>query len=317
MALLKWVFLCAFSVLTVQAHCLEINFNFQKEAAEVLTIPFHLVKKLVVVKAIVDGKKGNFIIDTGAEAMILHDKYFVGQINTGQRAADFAGLSIAFKTRTVKFQWQDNKPITCSAVVTSLSALEQLLGADIMGYIGYDILKNYEVVFDYQSRNITLFELGKRGKRKSPEPLHTDASDTISLKPNGPLPYLTVQLGGQKLKMGIDSGASINLLQTRATKKLNDHFEANGVEATAGFNGEVTLSEQGYLRQLKIENTIWSSMKCVVSEMSELNRTVPTSLDGLLGFEFLKQYKVSINYQRNEMYVWPLESAKLEAITER
>lgn len=317
MALLKWVFLCTFSALTFQAYCSEINFNSQKEAADMLTIPFHLVKKLVVVKAIVDGKKGNFIIDTGAESMILHDKYFTGQINTGLRAADFAGSSIAFKTKKVKFKWEGNKPITCSAIVTSLSALEQILGADVMGYIGYDILKNYEVVFDYQSRNITLFELGKRGKRKSPEPFHTNASDTISLKPNGPLPYLTVHLGGQKLKMGVDSGASINLLQSRTTKKLNNHFEASGVEQTAGFNGEVTLSEQGYLRQLKIENTIWSSMKCVVSEMSELNRTVPTSLDGLLGFEFLKQYKVSINYQRNEMYVWPLESAKLEAITER
>ena len=55
-------------------------------------------------------------------------------------------------------------------------------------------------------------------------------------------------------------------------------------------------------------------MKCIVKDMMHLNRTLRTKLDGLLGFEFLKQYKISINYRKNEMYIWNPEILHANAI---
>ncbi len=318
---LKWIFISAALSISINSYSKEINISgslYQKDNdAAFLSIPFHLASNLIIVEAFVDGQKGNYIIDTGTKSMVLNSKYFSGRINSKNRAYDFSGSSMVYKERVVKFNWKNKKIKTYPAAVVSLASLEEIIGEEIMGYIGYEILKEYEIVIDYTNRNLTLYQLGKKGKRKNSQLSHVKLLDSITLKPNGHLPYLMVHLGGQKLKLGIDSGASVNLIKTSATKKMWDHFRPNGFQSTAGFTGNESLSTHGVLHKLTIENTSWSPMKCVLKDMNDLNRTLPTSLDGLLGFEFLKQYKISINYRKNKMYIWHPEKLQPVAITAR
>ena len=308
MNITKWLFISATLFISTNSFSKEINinstFNPKNKKATTLSIPFQLINKLIIVEAYVDGKKGNFIIDTGTNSLILNSNYFSGRANNINRAFDFAGTSMVYRERIVKFNWKNSKIKTYPATVISLASLEKIIGMEIMGYIGHGVLKEFEMMVDYENRNITLFKLGKKGGRKIAQSSFDSIMDSISLKPNGHLPYLTVQVGNQKLKLGIDSGASINMLKTSTSKKLNQYFQPNGFQPIAGFNGKKSLSLDGVLHKLTIENTSWQPMLCIVKEMDDLNKTLPTSLDGLLDFEFLKQHKISINYRKNKMYIW-------------
>gem|GEM_PF-2598929 len=51
-------------------------------------------------------------------------------------------------------------------------------------------------------------------------------------------------------------------------------------------------------------------MNTFLTNLSRINRTQPGSkIDGILGFKCLKQYKVSINFKRREVRLWPSDKS--------
>lgn len=280
------------------------NINKNDTSSTEWIVPFKLVKNLIVVEAFVNGKKGNFIVNTGTEFMILNSKYFTAEIDSELQAIDFGGNDSGMGEIMIDFNWQSRKVKSFYSLVTDLSNLEKIMHLKIMGYIGYELLKRNEIVFDYQNNNLTFFDLDKKGKRKNPSLNHSAPSEIISLQKNGFLPYLTVSIGMKQFRFGIDSGVSLNLLSEDKVKDLGSNFQAGNAIKAAGFNGKVILVKSGILNEIDVQDFKWSSMKCVVKDLGYLNKNLHAKIDGLLGFEFLNQYKISINYQKNQMSVW-------------
>ena len=272
---------------------------------EELIIPFQLIKNLIVVEAYVDGKKGNFIVDTGSKHLLLNAEYFTGFVKHSLQVQNFNGTSSPLRERKVNFNWIEKEGRKHTALISSFKQLDKIFEIPIFGYIGYDILKNHEIQLDYRNSIITLFELDKRGNRKAEPNNEHQANKKIQLRDNEYMPYLLVNIGSRKLRLGIDTGSALNLLSKRIVKKLDAYFQPGYSIPTAGFNGEISLSESGLLRELQLGQFCWSPMKCVVTQMDHLNFILRVGLDGLLGYEFLKQFKLSINYKKNELYIWP------------
>ncbi|GJM33757.1 MAG: hypothetical protein DHS20C18_27580 [Saprospiraceae bacterium] len=308
MATLTRIVICTvlglFIIFTKDAKAADHSLRLSTTPLSEFVLPFQLFKNLIVVKAYADGQQGSFIIDTGASSTILNATYFTGLINRDQQSTDFAGSFTTFREKVIQFNWGHGQTTSVRAMITNFDALKKLFGVDIMGYIGYDILQDYEIVFDYQRREITLFELNNKGWRKYDSPIHADATDSITLGRNDYLPYLTLEVGGKKLKLGIDSGAAFNLLRTGLTKKIDRHFQKDGFVKIAGYSGKVALCQKGILQKMNLNNIPWAPMNCVIQDIDHINTTLDTQLDGLLGFEFLKQYKVAINYRKNRLYIW-------------
>ena len=300
LAALGWLMLA----LTLEFQAKKLSFSYSDNQSQDIIIPFQLIKKLIVVNAFVNGEEGKFIIDTGVKSLVLNRKYFHSRSSSSFSGKDFAGFGMRLGESLVKFGWDYKSQKNHYTLITELKNVEDIMGMKIMGYIGYEILQNYEVVFDYQKREMALFSLDRKGKRRNAAIHHNQPTDTILLKQNDYLPYLTINLDGKKLKLGIDSGASRNLLRTQTREKIDTCFQSSGQAYTAGFNGKKALTESGKITKVKINDLPLKPMTCVVTDMKHLNLTLGTRLDGLLGFEFLSQYKMAINYQRNEMYVW-------------
>ena len=270
----------------------------------VRVIPFQLIKKLIVVRAFVNGQEGNFIVDTGSESLVLNAKYVSGRRNRDDQVRDFTGSGAAFWERSVRFGWDPERGRNYRAIVTSFGLLERILDIPVMGYIGYNQLKHFEVIFDYPRKELALIPVDRRGWRKCDLPFHSGAADTILLRSNGHLPYLIATVDGRPLKLGIDSGSSLNLLRADVLPEIEEYFEIEGLQRAAGFNGRITRSRWGWLWGLQLGDCVLPRMRFLVADLGDLNATLPAPLDGVLGFEFLCENRVAVNYRVGQVYFW-------------
>ena len=308
----NWFFLFVFLAGQISL-CATTSESFQN----VFNIPFRLAKELIIVEAVVNNKKGLFIVDTGASSLVLCSSYFSSRNEPTHFSHDFGGSQTELAPLRVRFQWPNTKSKKKLGMLTDLRKMKSILGFSIMGYIGHNILKDYEIIFDYSKRTLTLFELTRKGERISRVPIHNDASDTIAMKKNGFLPFVTVQLGGQKLRFGIDSGATMNLICPKKVKKIPGYFQHGVAQRTAAFNGKEAMVPSGKIGGIKINNIYWNPMKCVQKKMGFINFVLRKRLDGLLGYEFLKQHKTAINFKKNQLYIWNNNNRKESVVTSR
>ena len=115
-----------------------------------IQVPFVLTNNLPVVQATVDGRTGNFILDTGAEATLLNQRYFPG----GPAATSVgAGATGTFQQtsacRVSRFGWQG---LTMQDVHLTTTDLDHLGAAPLLGLLGADLLAHYAVTLDYAAR---------------------------------------------------------------------------------------------------------------------------------------------------------------------
>ena len=288
--------------LTAQSNGISIKAAKNDAGKSHRVIPFQLSRNLMVVRAHVNGKSGYFILDTGAETLILNEKYFTGSINNQSHAVDFAGSKIKIKESMVQFGWELNDTSMHYAVVIDLSSLEKVMGSPILGTIGYEVLKDYEVFFDLNRREITLSKLDDSGNYILDKPTHLNPIDSFKLYANHHKPYIIVEIAGKKLKFGIDTGAAWSLIRKGAVKKISRQFEWKESIIAAGYNGEQYESKNGIIKGMNIDKTSWNPIKVIIGDKWQAGGSPKAKLDGLLGYEFIKQRNMGINFIKGQVY---------------
>lgn len=147
---------------TAAAQSVVENMSIQTSAdLQVVEIPFSLVSNLIVVKANVDGQEQAFLFDSGAQYSILNSKYCNADSSQSDDKASALGVNgeqvdgISFQKHTLDFY---GITMAGRGIPTfDLSHLE-VIGQPVYGLIGYDIIKDYDVLFDYADSTITLIK---------------------------------------------------------------------------------------------------------------------------------------------------------------
>ncbi len=181
-------------------------------------IPFSLVKNLIIVKAWMDGVEGNFIVDTGASDVTLNERFF-----TGIRTNDiFHGINGSVNQHRITFGRLNLNGIEqkISDGVAGFSALEKIAGLPLHGVVGTSFFKDCQVVFDYVFQELTIYKLDKKGNCNCTKILHQTPLDTLRFSLKGNMPVVEVMAGGKRLRMGLDSGASVCILEEKHRNKL-------------------------------------------------------------------------------------------------
>ena len=101
----------------------------------------------MVVKAYVNGMRGSFIVDTGAETLILNEKYFTGKENNQNHAVDFNGSKVRYKETNVKFGWEaDNEKTKFAYIELRLliqTTIFKLYKFNLLNYKSQCLKKSY------------------------------------------------------------------------------------------------------------------------------------------------------------------------------
>ncbi len=275
--------------------------------ANTTRIPFKVVDQLIVVEAELLNKKGNFIIDTGAETLILNSQHFKTFSLKNKDGEETYGVNGTIETVKEKFikslSINDLNLNKLNADVVNLSHFERIKRIDLLGIIGFSILKNFEVFIDMHLNQITLSCVDKDGEKLSERVYAEKIHDSISFKLKKHTIIIDGFIGGRPVKMGIDTGAEYNQLRKNIDKVILGYFYGNKKLKLTGASGKSIQVLAGKLYRFQLKDSIYfGPMKTVVADLKKMNGAFRTHLDGVLGFEFFKQKRTIINYKKQKLY---------------
>lgn len=270
-------------------------------------IPFKLVDRLIVIEGVLNDKKGNFIIDTGSEALILNKVHFktysfnytkerktFGVLNNIENPIEKTIRKLSFDNLNLKNKNSD---------VINLSHIEKSKKIKLLGIIGYAILKDYEVFVDLYLNQITLSKIDKSGKKLGKEKYLEKIDDSINFTLKKHTIVLEVFVNKEKMTFGLDTGAEFNQINSKISKKVLKHFYPKKRIKLTGASSKQIEVLYGSLHRVKLNNkTYFGPMKTILTNLNNMNKAFGTKLDGILGHDFFAQKRIIINYKKEKLY---------------
>ncbi|MFD0863738.1 hypothetical protein ACFQ1M_16100 [Sungkyunkwania multivorans] len=269
-------------------------------------LPFKLVDHLIVVEAEIYGKKGNFIIDTGSEGFLFNSVHFksLSGIHRGRVGAGVNGSIGAVDEKSIhKFTLQDFDIKNRKAQIIDLSHLERSKKARILGIIGFQVLKDFEVFIDFYLKQITLFKLDKAGERIDAYMLLEKVNDSIDFKLKKHSIIVECFVNGERLKFALDTGAEVNQLNKSVSEKVLEKFRPIRRIMMTGMHRRKIEVLAGKLYEAKLKEGLpCGMMRTIVTDLRKMNEAYGTKLDGVLGYDFIAMRRIIINYKKKKLY---------------
>ncbi|WP_194775897.1 pepsin/retropepsin-like aspartic protease family protein [Pararhodonellum marinum] len=278
---------------------------------DVTRVPFQLIRNLVIVEASVNGKYGYFIMDTGVSEIILNDRYFNGK-PTGDK---FYGINGSEMDKAVDFIRINLGGFEKQgfAIVTDFSALEKNSGLELLGVIGNSVFRLCELVFDYIFKEVTIYELDKKGNRQSSKNIHLVPLDTLSFTFSNGIPLIEVERNGKRFKMRVDSGATANLMDIQNIDRHTSVPTQVKTQALASFGSSEVSVKSLLMEDFNVGKLSCPPMKTMFVNLDHFNKNQSgMKVDGILGYEFLSNFRVAINYRKKEIYLWDRKTVEFQ-----
>lgn len=303
-----WIFIVALQSYAYEGSLDAISFPKAEILSEHTTrIPFKLIDNLIVIEAELLNKKGNFIVDTGSETLILNAVHFKSQATSNTTSRQTSGvldvIDNPLEKRLNEFVISGLIVKDKNSDVINLSHIEKSKKIHLLGIIGYNILKDYEVFIDMYLNQITLSRVDSKGEKLDTRENLETIIDTVDFQLKKHTIVLETYVNDVKLKFGLDSGAEYNQINKRASKKVLKYFFPSKRLMLIGASGSKIEVLAGKLYRVKLSNTIYfAPMETIMTNMNQMNEAFGTSLDGILGYEFFRQQRTIINYKKEKLY---------------
>ena len=237
-----------------------------------------------------------FILDTGAGTSLLSSelgqKLGVEIISSkqGQSAGGAVSVSLA-KVKSLAVGPVKLENIDVGLV--DLSHIGKAVGAKIDGDLGYNFLRHFRVTIDYRESEICLddpkrYEFIGQASAVTEVPLRLAS-------PAKPLILVNVYANGAgPFQFAIDTGTSTTAITPEMAKQLGVVSSPIGAGTTAGAPVDVTA---GVLPSFQVGDARIDNLTVVVADFfAMLSNAIGTKLDGIVGYNFLRNYKVALDY---------------------
>ncbi len=270
------------------------------------TIPFQVEGKLIIIEAIVDGQKGNFILDTGISELLLNNRYYVGhQSSKHYYGLNGQGGTMELGRPTVQIGEQSWGRVY--AQIVPMVAIERSKGIRIHGLLGTEVFKKHTLMIDYRKRELRLYPLDRNGENSSfaqgPLP-----DEVLTFKYKGGTPLINLRVGDKKLKLAVDTGAEVNLFANKYLEQLASFIKRRRQQRFHGFGNKGQKTTFASLSGVQTTLGEVAEMNTAFANLDHYNRhVVGPKTDGIIGYEFLQQFRVAFNFKKREVYLWEKE----------
>jgi len=274
----------------------------------VSTVTFTLAENLIVVDAEINGVSGNYLVDTGAQTIVLNRTRFASD-DIETVAMDHALPSGVGGTMQdvqgavdLTLRWGAIQIGDLRGLVTDLTHLEDSIGVPVAGIIGFNVLERFQIHFDYAAGELTLYSLDDNNQpfvqNELGEPAQITQFDMASH-----IPVFPVQIAGFELRMGLDSGAGGAMLFERWQAMLAGQYEFIERTELRGGDKNVQMGDVVRIDNMQMQDIDYADMTFRFNDIAaHSGNAMP--MDGLLGYEFLKTRPTAINFRRRELLVW-------------
>ncbi len=294
---------------TVMVKKADKEIDLERPQSKMISIPFEITPdNLIVVTAMINGEKCKFIIDSGAPSLYLNSKYFKGNENKKgislNNSKDVNGSNINGQDVTTihSFDLNGIQAKNVKVMMSDLSHLEN--GLEIHGLIGYSIYKDYDLLFDYQNKTLTLI-VPDYTDTFLKENKYNYSETSLSFneeKSFTHIPCVNAQIDKITLLLAIDCGAGTNLLGSQLWTKLKKNVKSlKTTDLKGANNGNVSEVHTGILKSMKIGNKKFKNTETVFSNIDHLNATRSEDIQGLIGYEILSRQKTILSYKKRKL----------------
>jgi len=291
------------------------NIAFEKYGDPIVTsdtpsciIPFSRAGNLIVIKAKVDTTEGNFILDTGAPKLILNMTYFRHYLSTTEdvESGGITGTAAANPTMVENLSFGPIKYYKAEADRVNLGHIENSKGIKILGLLGMQLFKRFEMIIDYEKSLIYLHLINKKEVSiyKSEMLNDTSAYHTFSINIMEDKLLTYGEIAGKKLTFIIDTGAESNVLDSRLPNKIFDQVNITRRIMLSGSGRQKVEALYGNMKNLKLNNLEMGVLPVLVTNLERMCFSYDRCLDGMLGFDFLSLHKIGFNFVTRKMYIW-------------
>jgi predicted aspartyl protease len=237
----------------------------------------------------------DFILDTGAGTSLLSTE-LAQQLNIkvlGTKEGQSAGGKVSVSLAKVESLALGQAKIEDVEVgIVDLGHIGKTIGTKIDGDVGYNFLKHFRVTIDYQTAEIRFDDpkrtenFGKPSKAEIPMRLASPAK---------PLVLVDVYANGRgPFQFAIDTGTSTTAISPEAAQQLGIASSPIGPLTTGGSQVNVTA---GNLKSFQVGGARIDDLVVVVADFfAMLSQAVGAKLDGIVGYNFLRNFRVVMDY---------------------
>lgn len=272
-----------------------------------LTLPLKRAGNLILLEVMVDGIRGNFILDTGAPHLVLNTTYF-RKLNTYGEVYAAGITGRAEQGEQVRVDSLDFGGIlfrNVDADRINLGHLEEKKGVRILGLLGLNIFKYLELQINMRENTVSIYRLNRNGGLIEPDSLHQVVpAHTLELESESGLLILNARINNKKIRFYLDTGAESCILHSGASKKVFESFALKSTVKLNGSGGKTIEVATGYLSNIQLGFLRLRRIPVTVANLNGLSGLYQTHIDGMLGYEFLNAGIISINQFNSSIYIW-------------
>lgn len=177
-------------------------------------------------------------------------------------------------------------------------------GTEVFGLLGYEVYKDYDLLFDYGAGMLTLLD-----------PAVTDSCvrrlacgrpvTEVPVRMEGHVACVEARIGTHTLRLGIDCGAGTDLLDDGLWDSLRSDLARRRETTLTGADAEVRRVRSGRVKRLTIGDREFRRVPTVFNDMSHLNLSLGHGLDGLIGFPVLSAQRTVLSYRSGRLIFLP------------
>lgn len=259
---------------------------------------FILDRGMIYLQAELDGAAGEYVLDTGAPGLVINEK------PTRAHAA-YTAQSCAEEVRVGMrpvdvFSFGELELRQFDAITLDLEHLSKAHKKTVAGLIGYELLQDHTLLLDYQQQQMHLLDYSVNTAIHQP-------AVRLPFILDGHLPVVEINIGGKTMRLGIDTGSASNILDQSWQEVLALWGPAMPMEEIQGLDQSVKRVDATLVEGLPVGH-LEVDTKFLLLDLSHLRAGSDLPLDGLLGYKFLANFKVAIDYPNQEILFWPVAS---------
>ena len=252
---------------------------------------------LILLPVFVDGRGPySFVLDTGATSTVVSNELADalalprGETQDGRGATGKMTLMKSqLPSLTVGKETIESLPVS----VTDLSFLGRAMGAQVDGALGHSFLRHFAMTLDYAANALTL----RRSVGGTERVL--DESEIAFRWPNAEDPLVVVPVFVNEkgpYDFALDTGASRTVISLGLAAEFGLTTEKISKLTAGGGNGTVSRVQ---LSSLAVGAARQENLAAAASDfLTQLNAELGSKLQGIVGYDFLRHYRVTLNYPR-------------------
>lgn len=285
----------------------------QLGGASSTNVPFDLgVDRRPYVKLKVNGRDAIFVIDTGSGFTVISKdsakRFGVSEIARGGKSQGVGGTGkfpiVYGLIKSLQLGEARIRSIPCF-IRPFHGTKERPDEKHSDGFIGLSVLAHFLTELDYQSSVMRLIR-----QTQPLAPLQVSVDETVipfRTTQNGLISIETELDGSHRINAILDSGASSTVISAAAVErlKMRDQIIKGQTARVVGAAGISDNVELLFIRNCRVAGLTQNNMRALVLDFGAINETSGFEQSGILGGDFLRHYRVTIDFSRAQVTLKP------------